>query len=449
MNKKNNICISVIIPTHNSEKFITECIQSVITQTYKNIQIICVDSSKDNTVSILKSFQKNDSRVEILEDENGSYGHKLNVGVAYAKGDYIAIVESDDYILPNTYECLLEDVSIPEVDYIKSSSTNHFADIQGKRIFCPEYSSIAEKDVNRIIDLEKERELAFVNLPRIWTALYRREFLLENGIGANETPGASFQDTSFTLLVAILAKTCIYKKGAYYCYRNDNQGSSVKSKSKVFCVCDEYKHLERILSEQGKFTEEVSQRILRYKLGTYMWNLNRLDEENAEVFLSGICAELEAYDDVLIDSFTSGERFMYDKLMNINEYKKYLIENAMRIEEWDAFIKTHVNKKYILVGAGNIGKAVLELQKLSQETFILDVGDNNYLQIGAVAGYTVESVEALVEKYPNENYLIANKYHYTDLKRQLMDLGVKKEQITSIGYLSQLDIFKEYIQCFA
>lgn len=440
-----NILISVIIPTHNSEKFVKECVESVLAQTYKNLQILCIDSSIDNTVSILQELQKKDSRIEIIQDANGSYGHKLNVGIANATGKYIAIVESDDYILPETYEMMLKDIEDEDIDYIKASGTNNFADIKGRRVFYPEYTIEDESCLNRVIDLEKEHELAFISLPRIWTALYRRDFLLENKIVANETPGASFQDTSFTQLVAFLAKKCVYKKGAFNCYRNDNPESSVKSKSKVCCVCDEYKHLKKILQQQQKLTEETKTRILKLKLGTYVWNLRRLDDEVAEEFKDAIRLEMNEYTPELLSSFAKEEKLLYELLTDREALDRDRTRTEAALGLWNQLLDICETQEVVLVGAGAIGRNVLWLQELMERKFIFAVGDNN--ATGSVESYAIEEIENIVKRYPDRQYLIANKYHSDEMQEQLVSLGVSKENILCLKEnLDKLQIFFEFIK---
>lgn len=88
----------------------------------------------------------------------------------------------------------------------------------------------------------------FFNLkPTIWSAIYRKDFIRENKIRFNETPGASFQDTSFSFKVMCLAKRVQLLQEAYLHYRQDNENSSVNSPKKVFCVCDEYEEMHKFL----------------------------------------------------------------------------------------------------------------------------------------------------------------------------------------------------------
>lgn len=101
--------VSVIIPAYNIEKYISRCLDSIIAQTYNNLEIIVVDDgSKDQTAEILDDYQKRDSRIIVIHKENGGVSSARNQGLDIAKGDYIGFVDGDDLIKPNMYEVLVK-----------------------------------------------------------------------------------------------------------------------------------------------------------------------------------------------------------------------------------------------------------------------------------------------------------------------------------------------------
>ena len=101
--------VSIIIPTYNVEMFLDECLESIQRQTLQDIEIICVnDGSTDHSLEIIKKYAENDPRFVIVDKENGGYGKAMNVGLDKATGEYIGIVEPDDYVPLAMYEdCLL------------------------------------------------------------------------------------------------------------------------------------------------------------------------------------------------------------------------------------------------------------------------------------------------------------------------------------------------------
>ena len=101
--------VSVILPSLNVKPFIEECVESVINQTLENIEIICVDAgSDDGTLEILEDYANKDSRIKILRSDKRSYGHQMNLGIAAAEGEYVGILETDDYVEEDMYESLYE-----------------------------------------------------------------------------------------------------------------------------------------------------------------------------------------------------------------------------------------------------------------------------------------------------------------------------------------------------
>ncbi|ELZ6270419.1 glycosyltransferase family 2 protein, partial [Campylobacter coli] len=95
----NNPKVSVVVPSLNSIKYIHECIDSILNQTLKDIEIICVDAgSTDGTLEVLREYEKNDERLKVIVSDKKSYGYQINLGIKEAKGEYLGIVESDDCI---------------------------------------------------------------------------------------------------------------------------------------------------------------------------------------------------------------------------------------------------------------------------------------------------------------------------------------------------------------
>ena len=91
--------VTVVVPIYNVERYLEKCLTSIILQTYKNLEVILVnDGSTDNSLNICKEFEKEDSRIRIISQENKGLSVARNVGIENAKGEYIAFVDSDDFI---------------------------------------------------------------------------------------------------------------------------------------------------------------------------------------------------------------------------------------------------------------------------------------------------------------------------------------------------------------
>lgn len=445
-----NLKLSIIVPTHNSEKFIRECVESIMHQTYDNLEIICVDSSQDGTMSILQELAQVDTRIRIVQDANSSYGHKINVGIQQAKGEYIGIVESDDYILPNMYVDMLDKLNGQRVDFIKSNAI-HFGNVNGRRVFCPEKKPFLEGYYGEVLDLEAHCDIAIAGRPTIWTALYRRDFLLENQIWLNETPGASYQDTAFVILVGLIAKNCIFDNHAYYCYRRDNENSSVLSKDKIDYVRLEFEYAVRYLKQRGLYTDEIADLLCRRKLINYNWNCMRLSDESVEHFIASVAHEIEEYSPELIATFSEYEKVIYNLLIgkrSIKEHRKD--EEDVQSEVYHVLDLVSEETPVILVGAGRIGQKILKLQEYVAEQFIDAIADNGVKVIGSeLADYTVLSVEDVLKEYPNHTYIVANKNHAEDIEKQLISLGVSSEKILCVkSFPGEESLFMKCIEYY-
>ena len=100
--------ISVIVPVYNVESYLARCVDSILTQTYQNLEVILVDDgSKDNSGVICDDYARRDSRVNVIHKENGGLSSARNAGIEAAGGEYLAFVDSDDWIEPDAYERLL------------------------------------------------------------------------------------------------------------------------------------------------------------------------------------------------------------------------------------------------------------------------------------------------------------------------------------------------------
>ena len=188
----NGPLITVLVPCFNVEKYVEACINSILAQTYSNLEVICInDGSTDSTPQILERYAKSDKRIRVISKVNSGYGHSMNIGLDAAKGDYIGIVESDDFIEPDMFEKLLKNALKYNLD-ISRAGYFEYESKTGINTKADD-SYVPKNTVLKPIDHQEP----FWQPPSIWAAIYSSRMIKENEIRFLETPGASFQDSSF------------------------------------------------------------------------------------------------------------------------------------------------------------------------------------------------------------------------------------------------------------
>ncbi len=292
MSSEDKVLVSIIVPIYNVEKYVAECVKSCQKQTLKNIEIICVDDgSTDNSLAVVNSMAKKDPRIKCITKKNSGYGNTMNVGFDNAKGEYIIIAESDDYIEPDMCEFLYNKASNYKLDIVKSDYYT-FTTTNGKKKTMYESTCGDPKFYNKILFPKKDKEI-FVFQMNTWTGIYNTEFIRKNNIRHNETPGASYQDNGFWFQTLTLVKSIMFVDRAFYHYRQDNPNSSINSKGKVFCMNEEYAFIHDFMIKNNQVKENFMFEFFRKKFFNYMHTYSRIAEEYKLLFLKKFSEELK------------------------------------------------------------------------------------------------------------------------------------------------------------
>ena len=173
--------LTIILPSLNVANYIHTSINSVISQTLHNIEIICVDAgSTDGTLEILREYEKKDKRIKVIVSDIKSYGYQMNLGIQAAGGKYIGIVETDDFIDKNMFYCLYALAEKYDVDFVKSgykqfvtNETRNIINYENARVLSDEYIKKIFL-LARILGLTKLKEHHF----RIQVFLFLLDYLL-------------------------------------------------------------------------------------------------------------------------------------------------------------------------------------------------------------------------------------------------------------------------------
>ena len=271
--------VSIIIPTYNVEMYLVECMESVIHQTLKDIEIICInDGSTDGSLEILKSYAQKDDRIVLVDKENGGYGIAMNIGLEKATGEYIGIVEPDDFVKLDMYESLYQIAKDNDLDFVKADFYRFKRTDEDDMNMVYNHLSKNPEDYNKVFNPSEDTE-AIRYIMNTWSGIYKKEFIEKHHIRHNETPGASFQDNGFWFQTFVYAKRGMIIDTPYYMNRRDNPNSSVHNKEKVYCMNVEYDHIRELLVRDKEVWERFCPMYWLKKYNNYMGTIKRIGEE--------------------------------------------------------------------------------------------------------------------------------------------------------------------------
>lgn len=310
-----NDLISIIIPVYKVEEYLEKCIESVLKQTYTNLQIILVDDgSPDNCGKICDEYAKKDSRIEVIHKVNGGLSDARNVGIAKAKGKYIGFVDSDDYIKEDMYEILINLIKEYDADV---SICNLYDVIDGK-----EYIRNNENGIQEYSRLEILKEVLLdKNIQSYaWNKLYKKELFDE----IKYPIGKKYEDIGTTFYVFEKCNKIVVtsKPEYYYLKRSDSLVNNV-TESTVLDYTD-------IIIQRYLYTQKNIEELRKYN--NYYLAKTLITAHNDIELLGSISEKMqEKYKDLynLVYNIMKNNRKDIEELFN-DEQKK-TIENLIKI----------------------------------------------------------------------------------------------------------------------
>lgn len=255
-----DILISIVIPVYNVEKYLEECLESAVNQTFKSIEIIAVnDGSTDSSLAVLKKYAHKYNNVQIINQENRGLSGARNVGLAHIKGKYVYFLDSDDYIDLNMIKECYELAENNDLDIINFDA-EVFYDRDVKSDFKPDYnrSNILESIVYKGEDFYKYAVSRNAYKSSVCLCFYKADFLREFNFKFYE--GITHEDELFSAKAFLLANRVMYYPKPYF-YRRVREGSimtqgkSIKNIEGYLTVANELAKLRKIIDNQE--TENV------------------------------------------------------------------------------------------------------------------------------------------------------------------------------------------------
>lgn len=328
--------VSVVVPIYNVEKYLRECVDSILAQTLKDIEVILVDDgSPDGSPAIVDDYAKKDKRVVTVHRKNGGYSKAVNYGIEIAKGEYIGIIESDDWIEPDMYEKLYDSAKKYDTDVTKAEFFYYQSQVIG-----PDRDKRFTNDSG--VDLDNAPDGAFdvSEWPQIvafhasiWSCIYRADFVKK--IKLIDTKGASYQDFPFMVEVMCKAKRISVVKQPMVHWRNDpKQGNSTSQTGrKLLFMPENTMNAYKIMMDNNRY-DDVKEAFFTQAMWANYEFFYRIDKKyQREYFdkLVEIFAPIKKDPHFMYRFFRPGDVWLVKQLLNGDwkEFKKN--DNRRRI----------------------------------------------------------------------------------------------------------------------
>lgn len=308
--------VSVIVPIYNVEKYLEKCINSLLSQTLEDIQIILVnDGSKDNSGNIAKECEKNNkNRIIYVEKENGGLSDARNYGLKYATGDFIAFLDSDDYIEKNAYEEMYNKAIEENADYVECD-------------FIWEFPNKIRVDKQYPYKNKKEM-LSFVRVVA-WNKLIKRQLITDNNL---EFPkGLRYEDVEFTYkLIPFINKFAyVDKPFIHYVQREGSIANDQNERTaEIFTVLDNVIEFYKKNNIYEKYRDELEYNYARYLLCSSLKRMCKIkDKTIREKLLTESWKRLNSNfpnwkENVILKTVNIGKN-KYMRTVNKSTYKIY------------------------------------------------------------------------------------------------------------------------------
>lgn len=416
--------VSVIMPSLNVAAYIEKSLKSVMGQTLQDLEILCIDAgSVDGTLEVIETLAQKDCRIRVIRSDRKSYGYQVNLGIEKAEGEYIGIVETDDYIDSGMYETLYEsaaDAGFPDI--VKCGYKAYWTDRDGKTVFKERRLSGDPAFYGKTV---KPADASFLATEDwyLWSGIYKKSVLEENGIRLSGSPGAAFQDIGFLHRINAAAESAVYLDDCLYNYCIDREGSSSNSGRELGYSYYEF----HALMQEG--WEKRAERSLYIRMAkSFVCGCRSFDEKRiADTIFRG---QYEWFVDRLKEAFAGGQlgadslppgigKRLQILLNSLDEvYKQYLHDHRHMLGD---------KGKFVIFGCGDRGLAAFQALCQKQCDILAFMDNDARLWGSRLEGIRVLKPQVCAEE--DVRYMIANEAHFDKIEEQLLGLGIKKEEV--------------------
>lgn len=324
--------VSVVVPIYNVERYLKECVDSILNQTLRDIEIILVDDgSPDGCGKIVDEYAKKDSRVVAVHQKNSGYSIAVNKGIDLARGEYIGIIESDDWIEPDMYEKLYESAKSNDTDITKGEFYYYNPTLSEAN------QNITYKNPSGIdLDYAPNRAFHITEWPRligfhasIWSSIYRADFVKK--IKIPETAGASYQDFPFMIDVMTRAKRITVVKKPFVHWRNEpKQGNSTSAGGKKLLLMAKNTQTGLDILKKSGYYEQLKEPFFAHALWTNIGFFYRIEKQYKKEYferLRKIFEDLKTDNSFKYIYFRPEDKISVKAILNNDNWHKFQLSH--------------------------------------------------------------------------------------------------------------------------
>lgn len=378
-----SIKISLIIPVYNCEKYLENCLESVMKQDLAGIEVIIInDGSEDNSLEIVEGYKSRFKNISIINQENKGQGAARNLGIKIAKGEYIGFIDADDYIEPNMISSM----------YYKAKDNDYDIVTCGTKIVSEDGDIIKEIRIAESEKLTSEeaiiRTIKGENTFAVWNKIFKRKFFIENNIFFKE--GCYYEDIYVIIKAFSCAKSIYNFKKSFYYYVQHTKSTTKQKKIKYY---------NDLLMEVARTKEYINDKYSKNKL------MNIAFENTQTLFLLQFISELN---------------------FNIN------IENILK--------QKLIDKEKIIIFGSSQGGRIIKRYVESNGFSVVAFCDNNPNLWGKESNNIpiINCDDLASDKYKCYRIIIASMY-FVDIYNQLEQCNIE-DRIINFSLIEELNI---------
>ena len=372
--------ISVIVPIYKVEKYLCQCIDSILAQTLQDIEVILVDEGDlDACRAIIDMYEfgaKKDSRIKSIHEKNGGYGASVNKGMDIATGEYISIIESDDFIAPEMYEEMYNYAKKLDADVVKTPYYEYFDKTKNfpetiRPCFWQEW--VVEIPEDKAFSIKEYPQLMGIH-PSVWSCIYKKEYFDKYNVHFLTDRGA-YVDHHFKAESLLNTEKIAWLNKPYYYYRLTNENASANNFNLPVMI-KRWNEFHKLMQEKypNRYSEFVEYNFREEYVNTYekvFFEGYKISEKDFELLKDNLSYTTESQ----ILNAKNINKFRLLKLVKLKEnprrmnlYEKKNKKNVFHILRMPLFTYNKHNSNTAWIDFINI--PFIKVKKRSEESYI-------------------------------------------------------------------------------